>query len=159
MNIETLLVIIVLFFGGIGFLFMAVNRKRKINEESFLQRTKLALRVEKQDKFNETAYKSIYFTTSLITSILFFVALAVLLISLNGSIRDLTEQQLKLVTIIANFAALVFVSRKNIIDLVSERFITRHNHVKKQQYRYGFILVNIVVLAAFVYSIILYITN
>lgn len=158
MNIEALLVFVVLLISLITFLFMALNRKRNINEESFINKTKARLRMRKEDKLNIDGYKNFYFLVHIILTIIILITIVIFYLSLNGNISDLTEKELQIVAIIASFTALLLLLRINIIDALKERYVYRFDNIKKQHYQISYIVLNIGVLISFIYKLVQYFT-
>ena len=153
MNIEALLVFVVLLISLITFLFIALNRKRDINEESFINKTKARLKMRKEDKLNIDGYKNFYFLVHIILAIIILITIVIFYLSLNGNISNLTEKELQIVAVIASFTALIFLLRINIIDSFKERFVIRFDNVKKQHYQISYIVLNIAVLISFIYKL------
>ncbi len=157
MNIEILLYIIILFAATIGFFFSALNRKRSINEDTFIRKVTYQLKVTKNDKIDIPGYKNLYFLSTIITSVLFLIVLVLSIIVLKGSVRDISSEQIEVVTLLANFAILVFLSRINIVNYIKEKYVTRQNKEKKSHHEISYIALNTAFLVAFLYNLVMYI--
>jgi|GEM_PF-2797814 len=157
MDINVLIYLIVLLFGAFGFIFTALNRKRKINEDSFLRKAKYQIQVKDNDIFNSEKYKNVYFIMNISIGLIFLLLLIGSIIYLDGSIRDLTTSELELITILASLVATVFLLRINLMNHLKESFVTRHNNENKKHHELGYIMLNIAFLLAFIVNLIKYI--
>lgn len=153
MNFQVIMVLAVLLIATTGFLFSGLNRFRKINENIFIQKTKYRYSIQKNDNLDVNRYKRFSAIINIITA-LFFLLLLIIMYMYVKDITVYTDSDFEYIATMANGAALVFLCRINIADLLSEKYITRHNNEKKQHYKIGYLVLNTAVLVAFVYNVV-----
>lgn len=157
MDINILVYFIVLLGVALGFLFTAINRLRKINDETFIKKTEYFLRVSKNDVFDSKEYKKLYVIMNFSVFFILITAFIASVIVLKDSIDNPTTKHLELVTLLSNFLAVVLLIRINTMDFIKEKFVDRFDNISKTHYKFGYLLMNAVFLVALVYNLIMYI--
>lgn len=154
MNFEILIYFIVLVGAIIGFLFSALNRKRKINDETFANKARFGLKFEKGDIFDLEGYKKMFFYMNILVSLALLLLAIYSYIVLDGELINLTEEQINMVTILASILAVVILLRINIMNAVKERFISRNDNVPKKHHEIGYVLLNIAFVISMIYNLL-----